>query len=64
MDGDAEIDAEPVLQLLVVQQDTAVPAVVEPVEEAEHVVPDAIHAYVLVAVPANQTEEVLNKLEI
>jgi hypothetical protein len=52
-------EAEPVLQLLGdVQHDTTVPAVVEPALEAGHVVPDATHEYVLVAVPDNQTEEV------
>jgi hypothetical protein len=44
--------------LFVVQHDTAVPAVVEPVEEAVHVEVDAIHEYALVAAPADQTEEV------
>jgi prephenate dehydrogenase len=59
MDWDAEIATEPVLQLFVVQHDEAVPAVDEPVLVAVHVEPDATHEYVLVAVPANHTEEVL-----
>jgi hypothetical protein len=65
MDDDAENLAEPVLQLLVEQHDTTVPAAVEPVEEAVHVVPDAAHVYTLaVAVPDNQVETVLKKLEL
>jgi hypothetical protein len=44
-------EAEPVLQLFVVQHDTAVPAVVVPVWLAVHVVPDGTHAYAFVAVP-------------
>ncbi len=55
----ARTDAEPVLQLSVVQHDTAVPDVVVPEFEAVHVVPDGTHVYVLAAVPAVQTEEVL-----
>ncbi len=59
IDCDAENEAEPVLQLFAdVQHDTTVPDVVEPVLEAVHVVPDATHEYVLVAVPADQAEEV------
>ena len=64
MDDDAENLAEPVLQLFVVQHDTTVPEVVEPVEEAVHVVPDATHEYVLTAVPDAHIEDVLNKLEL
>ena len=64
MDDDAENEAEPVLQLFAVQHDTTVPAVVEPVLEAVHVVPDGTHEYALVAVPAAQTEEVLKILKL
>ena len=64
MDDDAENEAEPVLQLFAdVQHDTTVPAVVEPVLEAVHVVPDATHEYVLIAVPNAQIEEIFNKLK-
>jgi hypothetical protein len=45
-------EAEPVLQLFVVQHDSNVPAVVEPVLVAVHVVPDGIHVYTFVAVPS------------
>ncbi len=55
----ATISAEPVLQLSVVQHVVALPDVVEPVLEAVHAVPDGTHVYVLAAVPAVQTEEVL-----
>ncbi len=58
MDWDDDVEAEPVLQLLVVQHDTAAPDVDEPVLVAVHVEPDATHEYVLVAVPDSQTEEV------
>ena len=54
----AENEAEPVLQLFVVQHDTTVPADVEPVLIAVHVLPDATHVYAFVAIPINQTEEV------
>ena len=60
----ARNDTEPVLQLLVEQHNVAVPAVDEPVLEAVHVVPDGTHVYVLVAVPADQAEEVFYKLEL
>jgi hypothetical protein len=62
MDDDAEIAADPVLQLFAEQHDVALPAVVEPKLEAVHVVPDGTHEYELVAVPNVQTEEVLNKI--
>jgi hypothetical protein len=55
----ATISAEPVLQLFAdVQHDIAVPDVGVPVLAGVHVVPDATHEYVLVAVPDDQTEEV------
>ena len=50
--------------MLVEQHNVAVPAVDEPVLEAVHVVPDGTHVYVLVAVPADQAEEVFYKLEL
>ena len=46
------------LQLFVVQHDVAVPAVVAPVLEGVHVLPDGTHEYVFVAVPDAQIEEV------
>ncbi len=52
------------LQLFVVQHDVAVPAVVAPVLEGVHVLPDATHEYVLVAMPFVYDEEVSNKLEL
>jgi len=52
------ISADPVLQLSVVQHDVALPDAGVPALEAVHVEPDAIHEYVFVAVPADQTEEV------
>ncbi len=59
MDWDDENEAVPVLQLLADEQhDTTVPAVVEPVMVALHVVPDATHEYVVVAVPFVYDEEV------
>jgi len=55
----ARTDIVPVLQLFADEQhDTAVPDVVVPALEAVHVVPDATHEYVFVAVPADQTEVV------
>ena len=63
MDDDAEIAAEPVLQLFDEQHDTACPNVDEPNLPAAHVVPDATHAYVFVAVPNFHNEEVLNALK-
>ena len=60
----ATISAGPVLQLLVIQHDVAVPAVVAPVLEGVHVLPEATHEYVLVGVPDAQIEEVSNKLEL
>jgi hypothetical protein len=58
IDGEADVEnlAEPVLQLFDVQHDSTIPAVVEPVEEAVHVVPDGTHEYVLTAMPAVQAE--------
>ncbi len=44
------------------QHDTTIPNVVEPVEEAVHVVPDAAHVYPLVVVPAAKAEKILNRL--
>jgi hypothetical protein len=64
VDADAENEAEPVLQLFVVQHDVTAPAAVVPVEVAVHVVPDGTHEYALVADPDNQVETVLNKLEL
>jgi hypothetical protein len=59
MYDDAENATAPVLQLFAdVQHDVAVPDADEPALEAVHVVPDGTHEYVLVAQPANQTEEV------
>ncbi len=59
MDDDPENEAEPVLQLFDEQHDVTRPAVVEPVEEAVHVVPDGTHVYTLDAVPAAHVETVL-----
>ena len=59
MDDDAENEAEPVLQLLVMQHDTTVPDIGVPVLVALHAEPDATHEYVLVAVPFVHAEEVL-----
>ncbi len=64
MTDDAENGFVPVLQLFVVQHDTTVPDIVEPVEEAVHVEPDGTHEYVLTAMPDVHNEEVLNKLEL
>ena len=62
MDGDAENEFVPVLQLFADVQHVSIrPADVVPVEVAVHVVPDATHEYVLTATPAPQAEEVLNK---
>ena len=59
MDWDDENEAEPVLQLFILQHDTTVPDVVEPVMVALHVELDATHEYVLVvAVPFVYDEEV------
>ena len=58
----AENKAEPVLQLFLVQHDTTVPADVEPVLLAVHVLPDATHVYAFVAVPLTYPEEVFNYL--
>ncbi len=44
------------------QHDTTLPNVIGPEEEAVHVLPDATHVYPLVAVPAAQAEEILNRL--
>ncbi len=62
MNDDAENEFVSVLQLFVEQHDVTVPNVVEPVEEAVNVMPDATHEYELVAVPASQAEEILNRL--
>ena len=64
MDDDAENEAEPVLQLFVLQHDVTFPDADEPNLVAVHVVPDATHEYALDAVPAVQNETVLNKLEL
>jgi hypothetical protein len=59
MDVDAEISTEPVLQLFDEQHDVACPNVdTQPNLAAVHVEPDGTHEYVLVAEPADQTEEV------
>ena len=54
----ATISAEPVLQLSVVQHDVALPDAGVPALTGVHVEPDAIHEYIFVAEPADQTEEV------
>jgi hypothetical protein len=60
----AKIRAETVLQLLVVQQDVAVPDIGVPVLAGVHVVPNGTHVYVSVAMPAAHTEVVFNKLKL